>query len=206
MQRSAAGFLLLTLLAGCAASRKMKSSPTASAAASSAAAAPTRPATPPGPYPNLQRLRDPETGTPMFVGRHTIADLRVEPGFEWMRTGEQAYEPRAAAVSYLAGTLPAYSMVVLMGTWCPDSHRLIPQLQRVLQAAAYPEGQLALYSVDRSKNIPGNNLPNRYALKNVPTIILFDGEREVGRIVESVSEPVEEVLAAMLRTARGEDK
>jgi hypothetical protein len=142
--------------------------------------------------------KDEETGGLVFKGPITLADLNGEPSFKWMKKGMDSYEPDANAVTYLAKALPPYTLIVLMGTWCDDSQNLIPKLAKVLQAAKFPTQHMAMWGVDRAKQTGG--VENRtFELKKVPTIIVFKGNREVGRIVESVSRSVEVDLAQILQ-------
>lgn len=142
--------------------------------------------------------KDEETGGLVFKGPITLADLNGEPSFKWMKKGMEGYEPDANAVTYLTKALRPYTLIVLMGTWCDDSQNLIPKLAKVLQAAKFPMQQMAMWGVDRAKQTGG--IENKtFELKKVPTIIVFKGNREVGRIVESVNRSVEIDLAQILQ-------
>lgn len=140
----------------------------------------------------------------MYIGRHSLEMLSAEEAFGWMRSGSEAYTPARETMAYLKSTLRQYRMTVFLGTWCSDSQTLIPQLQRVLQEADYPQALLTVYSVNREKQIPGSTLTADHKIERVPTIIVMDGEKEIGRVVESTAEPLEQVLAAILRSSRGE--
>src|SRR4051812_18359450 len=85
--------------------------------------------------------KDEETGAVIFKGPLTISDLEGEPTFGWFKKGEAAYQPDSTAIKYLRKELPAYTIVVLMGTWCDDSQYLIPKLNKTLSAAKFPMKQ-----------------------------------------------------------------
>jgi thiol-disulfide isomerase/thioredoxin len=140
---------------------------------------------------------DKPSGFAIFKGPVTLDDLRGEPGFSWMERGESGYKPDAASVSYLSKELPAYSVVVLMGTWCDDSQNLVPKLAKTLTAANFPMSQFKMYGVDREKKTNGDE-GARYDVKRVPTIILYKDGKEAGRIVESVNKSIEADLAALI--------
>ena len=90
-----------------------------------------------------------------------------------------------------------YTMVVFLGTWCDDSHYLIPRLERVLQMINYPQSKLTMYGVDRAKTAK-NGEEIKYGVTLVPTIILFKDGKEVGRITETVKKTIEEDLASII--------
>ncbi len=142
--------------------------------------------------------KDEETGSPVFKGPITFADLRAEPAFTWLKRGEASYNPDSAAIDFLRTELPAYRLVAVMGTWCDDSHNLIPRLSRVLDAARFPQQNLKMIGVDRSKQVdaPESKI---YDVKRVPTIIIYKENKEVGRIVETVHKSIEQDLEKILR-------
>ena len=141
---------------------------------------------------------DKETGFTVYKGQITFADLLKEPSFGWLQRGVTAYKPDTVAVKYLQKALPKYNIVVLMGTWCDDSQNLIPKLYKVLQAANFPMAQYTMFGVDHAKQTK-NIEAKIFALQKVPTIILFDKNREAGRIVESVKKNIETDLMQLVQ-------
>ena len=142
--------------------------------------------------------KDTEGGGLIYNGRLTFDDLDKETSFTWLKSGRDEYQPEARTLDYLRMYLNAYKMVVFMGTWCDDSHNLIPKLEKVLSLLSYPKSQLVMYGVDRGKTTNGGE-QKTYAVKFVPTIILYLGDQEIGRITESVNKSIEADLAAMIK-------
>ena len=138
-----------------------------------------------------------DEGNLVYNGRITFTDLDKEPAFGWMKSGEVTYDAAPASISYLHTFLPAYDMVVFMGTWCDDSHNLVPRLENVLLAAGYPLTNVRMYATDYQKATTGGE-QKQYAITLVPTIILLQKGREAGRITESVQKSIEEDLAAII--------
>lgn len=147
-------------------------------------------------------FKDPENGSQVFKGELKLGDLSAEPTFTWYGKGMGSYKPDSASINYLRGTLPKYTIVTLMGTWCEDSQNLIPKLAKTLQDAAFPVAKFQLYGVDRSKKTNGIEAQT-YNVKLVPTIIIFRGTEEVGRIVETVKDNIETDLAQIILKAEG---
>lgn len=145
---------------------------------------------------------DPKNGQVVFSGPVTFGDLEAEPTFTWFKEGQEGYRPRKKPTEYLRAHLKDYQVIVFMGTWCPDSHNLIPKFKKVLDEAGYPVSQLSIIGVDRSKTIK-DGAEKKYAITSVPTFILFRNGEERGRITESVHKRIETDLAALIKSDAG---
>ena len=146
---------------------------------------------------------DSATGFKVFQGLMTFDDIKKEPTFDWFQRNADAYKPDTTTLKYLKKNLPAYSIVVLMGTWCDDSQNLIPQLYAVLKLSGYPMAQYTMFGVNHHKE--AKYVEHKlYKLEKVPTIILYKNHQEVGRIVENVQKSIEGDLAEMIQKDRGE--
>ncbi|MEM8993327.1 MAG: thioredoxin family protein [Acidobacteriota bacterium] len=109
-----------------------------------------------------------------------------------------AYEPDAAAVETLAAEERELALTVAFGTWCGDSRRSVPRLLKALELADNENLSVELVSIDRPFTDPLDFVA-REQITNVPTVIVRDGDREVGRFVERPrSEVVESDVAAIL--------
>lgn len=142
-------------------------------------------------------FKDSISGELIFNGRITFDELNKEQTFTWLKSSAVAYNPNDKAIGYLKTHIPYYTMVVFMGTWCGDSHYLIPRLEKVLQSINYPSSKLTMYGVDRAKTTKSGE-EKKYDITLVPTIILFKNGKEVGRITESVKKSIEEDLALII--------
>src|SRR6185503_1269356 len=99
--------------------------------------------------------KDTVTDGLIFNGPITFADLNNEPSFDWLKSGYDEYTPDASQLAYLRTNLSKYRMVVFMGTWCDDSHFLIPKLEKLLQLTGYPMQQYIMYGTARGKKTIG---------------------------------------------------
>ena len=91
------------------------------------------------------------------------------------------------------------SLLVVLGTWCSDSHELVPQLFKVIDLAGWQE--VELIGVDRKKQCASVDI-RPLGIEYVPVIIVFEKGKELGRIVETVNRNVEEDLLEILRKPR----
>ncbi|MCD6063356.1 MAG: hypothetical protein K0R82_1267 [Flavipsychrobacter sp.] len=141
---------------------------------------------------------DEKNGSVVYRGNISFADLEQEKTFNWLRQGAQAYEPDAASIELLKENLSQYRLITFMGTWCDDSHVLIPQLYKVLTDARFPMEELTMYGVDRTKTTT-DGAHTQYSINLVPTVIVLRNGKEVGRITESPRKSLEADLANIIR-------
>jgi len=142
--------------------------------------------------------KDPKNDELTFNGPINFNDLEKESSFTWLKSGTDEYRPDEQLVNVLKRQLHDYTMVVFLGTWCDDSHYLIPKLEKILQITGYPSTRLTMFGVNREKTTKGGE-EKKYNITLVPTIILFNNDgKEMGRITESVQKSIEADLCAML--------
>ncbi|KAH0577372.1 Thioredoxin domain-containing protein [Spironucleus salmonicida] len=104
------------------------------------------------------------------------------------------YEPVAAAVAALQAHKDL-SITVVHADWCGDCTYTLPLLKKIV--AALPAVKIVDVVVDRQKNDP-QGIAKRLGVTNIPTLVVFKGAQEVGRIVESPKATIEEDIVAML--------
>jgi len=147
---------------------------------------------------NYDILKDKKTGAKVYKGVFTFEDLHAESSFGWLRRGYENYKPDTNDIKYLKKYLPAYSLIAFVGTWCDDTYKMLPRFEKVLMLSAFPLSQYTMFGVDREKK--AKNVENiLYSIKDVPTIIVFKGHEEIGRIVEIVKISVEDDLVNIIK-------
>jgi cyclophilin family peptidyl-prolyl cis-trans isomerase len=147
----------------------------------------------------------PPMPTPVLVGVLEWEDLAALEGWEANRTGS---EPDEAALDRLRTTRGNYTVWTVLGSWCSDSRREVPRLQRVLEEVGGDRFRHHLIGVDRTKWIvePGElgDVIGARAVELVPTIVVVDEYgQEVGRVVESAEVPIEQLLVDFLAPSEG---
>ena len=120
----------------------------------------------------------------MLLGRQMKMQFTKEPFSEWYNKEYDEYVYDAQLIKELQkNKINSYEIIVFLGTWCTDTHRELPRLMKILEAAKYPENKIKLIAVNRKKETPdGEDV--QYSIKRVPTIIMKKYGREVGRIIE----------------------
>ncbi|MBL7741239.1 MAG: thioredoxin family protein [Chitinophagaceae bacterium] len=102
---------------------------------------------------------------------------------KWYAVNFKAYSPNADAVAGLKKHSDSLNLIVFMGTWCEDSHFIIPKLFHLLDAAGYSKDKISVIGTDRNKKTLGY-LSESMNVTLVPTIIVMKKGKEAGRVVE----------------------
>jgi len=85
---------------------------------------------------------------------------------------------------------------VLFGTWCHDSAREVPRLNKLLRKAKNINISSSLIAVDRDKTTD-----EHYKLEYTPTIIIFQSNKELGRIVEKPRKSLAQDIVDIVRAS-----
>lgn len=118
-----------------------------------------------------------------FKGIISREVLVNDTSFKWYAENQRTYKPNAFAVEGLQKNKDSIQLLVFMGTWCDDSHYIIPKFYMLADAAGFPEDRITLIGVDRKKTTL-SHLAEALDIKNVPTILVMKNGKEMGRVVE----------------------
>ncbi len=130
--------------------------------------------------------------TQVLDGKITRADIE---NFNWFKENYVQYKPAMSVVNELS-EFKKCSLLVVLGTWCSDSHELVPQLFKVMDLAGWDNVELiAVDEKKQSKSVDVKPLNIEY----VPIIILFNDKHIVGKIVETTATTIEEDLLMLLK-------
>lgn len=139
---------------------------------------------------------------PKLLGISTVNHLQQEPYAAWYTTNFSAYKPNRSVVEQLKKkNLSKYSMKIFFGSWCGDSQRELPKMMKVLEQLSFPDNSVALIGVDNASPVYKQSPQREEAgqhIYRVPTFIIYKGETEIGRIVESPVETIERDLLKII--------
>lgn len=120
----------------------------------------------------------------MLKGLISKEDLRAEPLYMWYGESQRIYSsPDTAAVNALSRNKDKIYFIIFGGTWCEDTHYVLPKFYKIQEASGYPENRITLFAVDRNKKTTGT-IAEAMGVTNVPTIIVMENGKEKGRVVE----------------------
>lgn len=135
----------------------------------------------------------------ILYGYCNRAGLKGPLFMEYYEREYNAYVPKAEIIGQLGQKETGYRIVIVMGSWCGDSQEQVPRFLKILDAIGYSENYLTLICVDRKKQCDeGGDLVHQLVIEKVPTIIVFRGDKEAGRIIETPTLSLEEDLLKIL--------
>lgn len=143
-----------------------------------------------------------ETGQTILVGRANIAAMKQQPYKSWFDDSYNGYTTDAGSIQQLRSLLQNKRMEVFLGSWCGDSRREVPRMVKIWQAAGMDTAKLSIVFVDNSPSRYKQSPQHEERGKNihhVPSFIVYDGPREMGRIIESPVVSLEKDLLAILQ-------
>ncbi len=129
----------------------------------------------------------------IFFAKANKADY--EPEYE-------RYVPNADAIKYIKAKKGKFQIKMIMGFWCDDSKKYVPQLIKTLDEAKWDtedNEQLKIFGVDTNKWAGFEGFKS-FNIVKVPTIIVYMNDREIGRIEESPKATIEEDLVTIMKS------
>jgi len=116
-----------------------------------------------------------------IISRETLLN---DTTFKWYAQNLKGYTPNASGVAaFKNNTDTTIQLITFMGTWCEDSHAIIPKFYSFLDATGFSTNRVTLIGVDRNKKTI-SHLAEALNIINVPTIIVMKNGKELGRVVE----------------------
>ena len=138
-----------------------------------------------------------KTEHPILVGLGKRLDIEKEPYGEWFSEEYETYEMEFDLIEAAGDFLEGIGIETFMGTWCEDSRREVPRFYKILDELSWDDTAMRLIMLDRSKK-SGLNIEKGKNIHHVPTFIFLKGGEEIGRIVESPIESLEDDLFNIL--------
>lgn len=140
----------------------------------------------------------PKKESAMLMGRVNKNDFLTPPYQQWFRAGYDSYSLNPQQINTFSSRLKDYDIEIYMGTWCGDSRREVPAFYKILEAADFSPAQIKAYAVNRKK-ISGIFAEKGKNITHVPTFIFYKDNQEVGRIVESPINSLEQDISDIVR-------
>ncbi len=142
-------------------------------------------------------------GNQMLIGCCTRDALLLEPFASWFVPNYNSYKVDTAVAEELKKKMSNKQFVLFLGTWCGDSKREIPRMFKILDYCNVQPDQIKLVMVSNHdsayKQSPTHEERGMNIL-HVPTLIVFENNKEINRIVES---PIESLEKDLLKIVSG---
>ncbi|WP_034041899.1 thioredoxin domain-containing protein [Wocania ichthyoenteri] len=140
------------------------------------------------------KLTADKKGNELLLGEISKSDLTNNTFNTWFSENYDDYLVNKGITKQLKDSLNQYEIKAFLGTWCGDSKLEIPRFYKVLEAAKFPESQLQVIAVNRTKEAykqSPNHEEKGLNIHRVPTFIFYKNGKEVNRIVEHPKETLE---------------
>lgn len=121
-------------------------------------------------------------GNEILVGQISYAQM-TQYTKAWFDKEYDFYRVNAERLKKIKPLLKDKRVVLIMGTWCEDSQREVPGMMKILNEAGYNTAKMEIIAIDEDKRTK-EGLEKAYDLAYIPSLIFFEGEKEMNRIVE----------------------
>jgi tetratricopeptide (TPR) repeat protein len=132
----------------------------------------------------------------------TRDSLIKEPHASWFKKGYDDYQPTPSVIEVLKRLKTNdLSVKIFFGTWCGDTKRELPRLQKVLDAMDFPKDKISYIAVSSKDSIykqSKNREERGYNIFRVGCYVIERKDVEVNRITEFPVLSMERDLLAIL--------
>ncbi len=143
-----------------------------------------------------------ESGQTILAGHTSLSAMQWPAYKTWFDNSYNSYIVDTVSAKQLQPYLQNKRMEIFLGSWCGDSKREMPRMIKVLQNAGMVTANISLIFVDNStgayKQSPQHEEKDKY-IHHVPSFIIYDDKKEMGRIIESPMVTLEKDLLAIVQ-------
>lgn len=152
---------------------------------------------------SLNQVYNFSDGRSVLLGQCNLKAFDNPHFSNWYQTYFELYEINEAAIQLLNQQIQSIdSIEIYFGTWCGDSKREVPAFIKVLNKAGLSEDKFKLIAVNSGfqqyKQSPDRSEKGKN-IHRVPTFILYEKNKELGRIVERPVNSLELDLLAIIQ-------
>lgn len=141
-------------------------------------------------------------GQLMLLGHCNPSVFYNEPYNSWFQKNYAAHQIDSISIEDLKPLLRKKKIDIFLGTWCGDSKWEFPRMLKILAAANFDTTNLSIVCVGNEaemyKKSPQGEEKGRN-IQRVPTLIIYEKNKEIGRIIESPIVTLEKDLLKILR-------
>lgn len=134
----------------------------------------------------------------MLVGQINQQGLQAGVYGQWFNKNLKEYKVKTKALNFDKSELKNIKVKIFMGTWCGDSKREVPRFFKIAQHAGITNQQIEMVAIKRNRQSPTHEEVGQ-GVHHVPTFIIYDKDKELGRIVENPVKSLEEDLINIVK-------
>lgn len=142
---------------------------------------------------------DPDLNREILIGWVNSEGISSKDYLEEEQLKYDAYSPDSESIEFLKNAFSAdhdLNILVVFGTWCGDSKEQVPNFFKISDQAKILG--VKYLAVNRKKKAGVIDM-SALNIERVPTFIVYKGNVEMGRIIESPTETLEADLVSILK-------
>ena len=136
-----------------------------------------------------------------MVGKCDREGLKEGEYGAYFKSQYEVYEPAQKYLDKMKTKINLVDITVVFGTWCSDSKIQVPRFYKILDKAGYNEKRMTVIGVNHSKQAFTTNIEH-LKIDRIPTFIIYQNGKELGRIIESPKKMLERDLAKIVNKAK----
>lgn len=134
----------------------------------------------------------------ILVGQINEAGLQKAPYAQWYKSNYQQYKVDTKTLNIDKGLLQKLKIRVFMGSWCGDSKREVPRFFKIAQQLGLGSEQIEMIALRRNRKSPTKEQVGQN-IHHVPTFVIYNGNTELGRIIENPVNSLEKDLVQIIQ-------
>jgi thiol-disulfide isomerase/thioredoxin len=148
------------------------------------------------------KIRDPKLNNQeVMIGYCNRAGLSADEFGVYFESQYDVYKPAEKYIEKLKEKINNVDIMIVFGSWCSDSKIQVGRFYKVLDEAGFKERQLKVIGVNRDKNALSVNIMDK-DIERVPTFIVYQNGKELGRIIETPKKTLEKDLSKIVARAQ----
>ena len=142
---------------------------------------------------------DEKSGRLILIGNCDKEGLSNTELGDWYLEEYEAYVPDKKTIRKIERKISEeINITIVLAIWCSDSRREVPRFLKILDLIDYNDNKISMYCTDREKEAPGVDIAS-LDIELVPTFIIYSGNIEIGRIIETPNLSLEEDFLSILK-------
>lgn len=129
--------------------------------------------------------------------------LEIDPFKSWYIPNYNNYQVDSSELAAISKAFKKKRIEIFAGTWCGGSKSDLPKMLKILKAANVDSSQIQLIFLNNTaaqyKQSPGHEEAGKNIVRT-PTYIIYQGSKEMGRVIDSPIESFEKDLLKILRS------
>lgn len=147
-------------------------------------------------------IKDPDLDNKeVMIGKCNREGLEQGEYGVYFKSQYEIYQPSEKYTKKMQTKINLVDITLVLGTWCSDSKIQVGRFFKVLDQAGYNVKRMNVIGVNRKKQAFTTNIES-LNIELVPTFIIYQNGKELGRIIETPKKTLEKDLAKLIKKAR----